>query len=96
MAPIAAKLISEVEVGEQRLWDMVEPLDKRDKAICSGMMKELAKLAQEHEVAQGLLATRRDVESLFRQGQSEKLLNGWREDLVGLPLLRFIESKAKE
>jgi ribonuclease D len=96
MAPIAAKLISEVEVGEQRLWDKVEPLDKKDKAVCSAMMKELAKLAQEHEVAQGLLATRRDMESLYRHGQSEKLLNGWREGLVGQPLLRYIESKAKE
>ena len=92
MAPIAAKLISEVEVGEQRLWSRVEPLDKKDKGLCSGMMKELAKLAQQHDVAQGLLATRKDIESLYRHRQSEKLLNGWRENLVGQPLLKHLES----
>jgi len=94
LAPIAAQLISEVEVGEQRLWNRVEPLDKRDKSICSAMMKQLAMYAQELEVAQGLLATRKDIEALYRHRQSEKLLDGWRQELVGQPLLQFAESQA--
>ena len=93
-APIAAKIISEVKVGEQRIWNRVEPLGKRDKSICSAMMKELSSYAEQHRVAQGLLGTRKDVEALYRHRSSNKLLGGWRESIVGQPLLAFVESRA--
>lgn len=94
LAPVAAKLIAGVEVGEERLWNRVNPLDKRDKGICSAMMKEVARYAEQHHVAQGLLGTRKDVEALYRHRESPKLLSGWREPLIGQPLLKFAESQA--
>jgi len=81
MAPQIAKLVSEVEVGEQRIWNRAEPLDKPAKAVCSKMMKELAKYAEHAHIAQGLLATRRDIEALYRNRQSGKLLTGWRKTI---------------
>ena len=56
------------------------------------MMQELKKCSEKHEISQGLLATRKDVESLFRNKVSEKLLQGWRNDLVGKPLVSFLNS----
>ena len=94
LAPLAAKIISEVEVGEERLWSSVEPLDKQAKNLCKAMMKELAGYAEQHSVAQGLLATRKDIEALYRDRASDKLLEGWRETLVGRPLLEFAGSRA--
>lgn len=93
-APATARLIANVEVGEQRLWKRVEPLDKAQRGVCSAMMKELAKYAKEQEVAQGLLATRKDIESLYRHRRSDKLMSGWREPLVGKRLLEFADSQA--
>ena len=90
MAPQVAKLISEVKVGEQRIWERAEPLDKPAKAICSKMMQELAKVAEQQKIAQGLLATRRDVEALYRDRQAGKLLSGWRKSIVGEKLLDFL------
>ncbi|MEM7361141.1 MAG: ribonuclease D [Pseudomonadota bacterium] len=93
-APQTARIIAEVEVGEERLWKRVEPLDKAQRGVCSAMMKELAKYAKEQEVAQGLLATRKDIESLYRHRRSDKLMSGWREPLVGKRLLEFADSQA--
>ena len=94
LAPLVAKIISEVEIGEQRIWNRIDPLDKRDKGICSAMMKEMAKYAKEHSVAQGLLGTRKDIEALYRHRTSPKLLAGWRDSVVGQRLLEFAESHA--
>lgn len=93
LAPQALKLIKSVEVGDTALWRKVEPLTKQDRSICSGMMKELAKLAAEHKIAQGLLATRKDIEALYRHRQSKKMLNGWRKSQVGEPLLEYLRAE---
>ena len=86
------ELINDVEVGDKRLWKKVEPLNKGQKEVCKKMMQELKKCSEKHEISQGLLATRKDVESLFRNKVSEKLLQGWRNDLVGKPLVSFLNS----
>lgn len=93
LAPIAARLIAAVEVGSRELWNRVEPLNKQEKGICNAMMKELAKYAKQQEVAQGLLATRKDIEALFRYQHSEKLMSGWRRDVIGKRLLEFVASQ---
>ena len=92
-APAAKRIISEVEVGEKPLWKKVVPLDKKDKSIISQMMKRLASCAGDNQVAQGLLGTRRDVENLYRYSTSKKLLSGWRNEVVGDPLGKFVGSK---
>ena len=94
LAPIVANVIAQVEVGEALIWARVEPLDKQQKKFCSSMMKQLASYAEQHHIAQGLLATRKDIESLYRHRRSKKLLEGWRESVVGQPLLEYIQSEA--
>lgn len=84
-------IINNVEVGDKRIWNKIEPLDKRQKRQVGLMMKQLSKLAEQHSVAQGLLGTRKNVESLYRKRDSKKLLQGWRTDIVGKPLLALID-----
>ena len=93
LAPQALEIMANVEVGETPLWRRADPLDKAQKALVSNMMSKLKGLAQEHSIAQGLLGTRRDLESLFRYRESKKLLNGWRKNLVGKPLLEIAKSQ---
>jgi ribonuclease D len=93
LAPQAAEIIAHVSVGDKPLWRRVDPLDKEAKKVCSAMMKMLAGFAKEFHVAQGLLGTRRDIEALFRFRTSEKLLTGWRKNLVGEKLLAFLDSQ---
>ncbi len=90
-APQAARIIGDTQVENTALWRKVDPLDKQQKGVVSVMMNELKEQAQQQEIAQGLLATRRDVESLFRHGRSDKLLSGWRENVIGNKLLNIAQ-----
>lgn len=93
LASKAAKLISGVDVGETAVWRKVEPLTKQQKGVCSKMMKLVAGYAAEHKIAQGLLGTRKNVEHLYRNRSSKRLLNGWREEVVGKPLLDYLRQE---
>jgi len=94
-APEILQLMSEVNVGDDKIWRKVEPLTKEEKALCTRMMKKMAGFSSEHKVAQALLGTRRDIESLYRNRSSKKLLRSWRKDLVGQPLLEFIRQESR-
>lgn len=92
LVPQAVEVMREAKTngGNEKVWRKIEPLTKPEKSICSSMMKELSALSKQHDIAQALLGTRKDIESLFRNRQSKKLLRGWRENIVGKPLLDFI------
>jgi len=96
LAPQALKVMKSVTPEEAIIWRKIEPLSKQERGICSDMMKELAKLSSEHEIAQGLLATRKDIESLYRRRQSKKLLHGWRQSRVGEPLIQYLRDNKIE
>ena len=96
MAPQALKVMQNAETGDDKLWRSVEPLNKQEKSLCTLMMKDLTKIAGAQKIAQALLATRKDVENLYRYRQSKKLLNGWREGVVGEPLLVFLREQQAE
>ena len=93
MAPKALAVMQNVKTGQDRLWRKTEPLSKEEKRLCNLMMKDLAKIADAQKIAQALLATRRDIENLFRYRQSKKLLNGWREAIVGERLIAFVREQ---
>jgi len=92
-APQAAKLIANVKVGEEKLWRKVEPLNKEEKNVFTKLMKKVASFSQEYQIAQALLGTRKDIESLYRNRSSKKLLRGWREELVGRPLIEYMRQE---
>jgi len=85
-----SKLISEVPASNERVWRKFESLTKEEKSFCSTLMKKVAGFSKQHDIAQALLGTRKDIESLYRNRSSKKLLKGWREDIVGKPLIELI------
>lgn len=93
LAPKVIELIKSVHVGDERIWHKVDPLSKNEKQICSAMMKQVASYAEQHKVAQALLGTRKDIEHLYRHRSSKKLLKGWREPLIGRPLIEFVREQ---
>ncbi len=93
MAPQALQVMKNVETSDERVWRQVDPLTKNEKKLCSSMMAELASISERLGIAQGLLGTRKDLESLYRHRQSKKLLNGWRGEHVGNVLLDFLLEK---
>jgi len=93
LAPLALEVMANVKVSEERLWRKIDPLTKQEKGVCNAMMKELSRISQELGVAQALLGTRKDMESLFRNRQSKRLLNGWRKEHVGNVLLEFLSEQ---
>ena len=92
-APETAKLIANVDVGEDKIWRKIDPLSKEEKSFCSKLMKKVAAYSQENDIAQALLGTRRDIESLYRNRSSKKLLKGWRKELVGQPLIDYMRKE---
>lgn len=84
------QIINGVKVEAQPLWRKAEPLSKLEKQQCSELMVQLKNISQQHNIAQGLLATRKTVESLYRHGTSSKLESGWRNDLVATPLKTYL------
>jgi len=85
-----SKLISEVPTSNERVWRKFESLSKEEKLFCSTLMKKVASFANQYDIAQALLGTRKDIESLYRNRSSKKLLKGWREGIVGKPLIELI------
>jgi ribonuclease D len=92
LAPVALEIINNVEISEERLWRKLDPLTKQEKGVCSGLMKELHRISETLGVAQALLGTRKELESLFRYRESERLLNGWRKQNVGDVLLAHLDN----
>ena len=89
-----SKLISGVQATDERVWRKFDPLTKEEKSFCSTLMKKMADFSQQYEIAQALLGTRKDIESLYRNRSSKRLLRGWREDLIGKPLLELIRQQS--
>ena len=90
LAPQAFEVLKAVEPGHERIWRRVEALTKKEESICNGAMTLLREIAEQLGIAQGLLATRKDIEHLFRHRQSKKLMQGWREAVVGEKVLDYI------
>ncbi len=92
LAPIALDIMRNVKATEERLWRKAEPLSKEEKGVCTGMMKELNRISESLGIAQALLGTRKDIESLFRYRQSKRLLKGWRQEPVGNVLMAHLKA----
>ena len=58
-------------------------------------MKKVAGFSTQYNIAQALLGTRKDIEGLYRNRSSKKLLRGWRESIVGKPLLEYLREEEK-
>ena len=88
LAPQVAQVMQFAKVGIEPIWESMKVLTIQDKSHVSELMKHLKQVAKELNIAQGLLATRKDVEWLYRTHSSDKLLSGWRKQVIGDSLLQ--------
>lgn len=63
-------------------------------ALVTRLMNEVRTQAEQLKIAPELLATRRDAEHLVFSGRAEKLLSGWRRDVVGERLVALAARQA--
>lgn len=91
---VAEELLDAVERGralpDGALCLPPEPPDNRASpvavAVCAGLVRQIA---EEHDLDQGLLATRADIAHVV-VGEPSRLDQGWRADLAGAPIRQLL------
>ena len=79
--------------------DVERPVSKQNdlprelRPVVSLVTAWISQLARDHKLDPALLATRSDVESLLAQKES-RLLTGWRNQLVGVPIAQLAGGEA--
>jgi len=65
------------------IWERQVPPTPEQNVLGKRLMEMVRSVAQEHELAPAVLATRRDVEKLVRGAEPASVLRGWRAELLG-------------
>ena len=74
------------------IWERQAPPTPEQNALGKRLMEIVRSVAQEHELAPAVLATRRDVEKLVRGAEPASVLRGWRAELLGAKLDMLLPS----
>jgi ribonuclease D len=74
------------------VWERQVPPTPEQNALGKRLMETVRNVAQEHELAPAVLATRRDVEKLVRGANPASVLRGWRAELLGAKLGALLPS----
>ena len=89
-------LLACIEQGRRReplvLWERQLPPTPEQNALSKRLMETVRAVAREHELAPGVLATRRDMERLVRGADPASVLRGWRAELLGAKLDALLPS----
>ena len=64
------------------LWKAYQPFNPEQKALIKDLMKRIAEIAKHENIAQTVLATRRDVEAFVRDQALSTISRGWRADFL--------------
>jgi ribonuclease D len=68
------------------IWERQAPPTPDQTTLGKRLMETIRSVAQEHELAPAVLATRRDVDKLVRGAAPASVLRGWRAELLGAKL----------
>jgi ribonuclease D len=83
-------ILASIEQGRRAepllIWERQAPPTPEQNALGKRLMEMVRNVAQEHELAPAVLATRRDVEKLVRGAEPASVLRGWRAELLGTKL----------
>lgn len=74
------------------IWERQPPPTPEQHALGKRLMETVRQVAQDHELAPAVLATRRDVEKLVRGAALASVLHGWRAELLGARLGALLPS----
>jgi len=80
-------ILASIEQGRRAeplpVWERQAPPTPEQNALGKRLMEAVRSVAQEHELAPAVLATRRDIEKLVRGAEPASVLRGWRAELLG-------------
>ena len=71
-------------------WQRTTPQQDALVDICIAYMKQLA---FENEISPGILCNRKDMEKLVMGEPELPILQGWRKQLIGQPVLNLLQGK---
>lgn len=74
--------------------DKSKNLDKKQLALGDCLMALCRVIAEENDIAQATLATRKDIDTLIMNPKSSRLSQGWRFPMAGEQLLEFIHGQS--
>lgn len=78
----------------QPLWSPPAPLSPEQTQLCREMAVLLDATARAHQLSPTALGTRRDLQRLVLGNKDVALLQGWRYEMIGRPLLALMEGHA--
>jgi ribonuclease D len=87
---ITAKEIPEQQWPRLPKWQRSTP---QQDALIDISMAYLKQLAYENEISPGILCNRKDMEKLVMGERDLPILQGWRKQLVGQPVLDLLEGR---
>jgi ribonuclease D len=83
-------ILASIEDGRRAepllIWERQAPPTPEQTALGKRLMEMVRSVAQEHELAPAVLATRRDVEKLVRGADPTTIFHGWRAELLAARL----------
>ena len=89
-------ILDSIEQGRRAepllIWERQAPATPEQNALGKRLMELVRNVAQQHELAPAVLATRRDVEKLVRGAEPASVLRGWRAELLGAKLAALLPS----
>jgi len=71
------------------------PLDRAQEGLVDALMGLLRLQSAQHGIAPAALGTRKELEALVRGERDIELLQGWRNEMVGETLVRFIDGQSR-
>jgi ribonuclease D len=95
----ASEILSAVQVG-LRMTAVPEPatrspeLARHLRPVVTLVTAWVAQLARDNRLDPAILATRADVEALLKDDADCRLLHGWRQEMVGIPIARLVAGEA--
>jgi ribonuclease D len=90
-----AEILTAVQVGLRMSLDDVRPprspeLPRHLRPVVTLVTAWISQLARDNRLDPALLATRADVEAFLKDDPDNRLLHGWRSDLVGTPIAQLV------
>lgn len=86
--------IKQARQADESSWPSLDdsvPLSPQQEATVDFLMGMVRMKAIENDVAPAVLATRKDLDRLVQQDEDVQVLKGWRYELVGSDLIKFLE-----
>jgi len=71
----------------------IQPLSQQQNAIVDALMALVRKLCDEQSIAPVAVASRKEIERMVSGETDLPILQGWRNEIVGHHLKRFVDGK---